>query len=221
MAAAGERRANGREQLSRTPLDVSPCPGLRADLIGASRASACRLHPGAHRIERSCVLTTTAHSAQGVTIKMIKAGDSDGYPQPTQSVVVHYDAYLPNGELWDSSKQRGRPLRFRLGVGQVIPGLDEGIMQLSLGARARMTLPPEMAYGARGFPGLVPPNTSVDFDIVRPRPQPCPHRATPCEREQRTPRPREHCSPMRGDGPLTPACAPMRGPSEQELLEIV
>ena len=107
---------------------------------------------------------------QGVTIKMIRAGDSDGYPQATQSVAVHYDAYLPDGTLWDSSRRRGRPLRFRLGVGQVIPGLDDGIMQLSLGARARMTLPPEMAYGARGFPGLVPPNTSVDFDIVRLRP---------------------------------------------------
>ena len=67
--------------------------------------------------------------------------------------------------MWDSSRKRGRPLRFRLGAGQVIPGLDEGILQMSCGMRARITIPSELAYGERGFPGLVPPNTSVDFDV--------------------------------------------------------
>jgi len=104
-------------------------------------------------------------TATGIDIKMLRAGDTSGYPTQTQSVAVHYDAYLPDGSKWDSSRERGRPLRFRLGIGQVIPGLDEGVAQLSLGSRARMTIPPEMAYGARGFPGLVPPNTPVDFDI--------------------------------------------------------
>jgi FKBP-type peptidyl-prolyl cis-trans isomerase len=47
----------------------------------------------------------------------------------------------------------------------VIPGLDEGIMQLSIGARARMVIPADLAYGKKGFPGLVPPNTPVEFDI--------------------------------------------------------
>ena len=65
-------------------------------------------------------------------IKMLRAGDSDGYPSTAQSVAVHYDAYLPDGKLWDSSRKRGRPLRFRLGVGQVIPGLDEGVAQVCL-----------------------------------------------------------------------------------------
>mmetsp|Transcript_52603 Transcript_52603/g.136222 ORF Transcript_52603/g.136222 Transcript_52603/m.136222 type:complete len:146 (-) Transcript_52603:235-672(-) len=130
---------------------------------------------------------------QGLTIKMLKAGDWGTYPNQTQSVAVHYDAFLPNGSKWDSSRDRGRPLRFRLGTGQVIPGLDEGISQLSLGSRARMTIPPELACehqdtpsapplsprpqnnsrslwschsdGSRGFPGLVPPDTAIDFDI--------------------------------------------------------
>ena len=67
----------------------------------------------------------------GVEILMIRAGDSENYPQPSQSVAIHYDAYLPgSAKPWDSSKKRDRPLRFRLSAGQVIPGLDEGVSQL-------------------------------------------------------------------------------------------
>lgn len=96
---------------------------------------------------------------------MINAGDSESYPLKSQSVAVHYDAYLPGNKRWDSSRKRDRPLRFRLGVGQVIPGLDEAILNLSLGARARVKIPPSLAYGSRGFPGLVPPDTWIEFDI--------------------------------------------------------
>ena len=58
----------------------------------------------------------------GIAIKMLRAGESGNYPQKSQSIAIHYDAYLPNGALWDSSRKRNRPLRFRLGAGQVIPG---------------------------------------------------------------------------------------------------
>ena len=98
----------------------------------------------------------------GISIRLMRAGEVDGYPEPSQSVSVHYDAYLPNGKLWDSSRQRGKPLRFRLGMKQVISGLDEGVAQLSRGSRVRMSIPSSMAYGERGFPGLVPPNTDVE-----------------------------------------------------------
>ena len=103
--------------------------------------------------------------AAGVSIRIMRAGTSDTYPQKTQALAVHYDAYLPSGQMWDSSRKRGRPLRFRLGAGQVIQGLDDAVSQLSLGMRARVTIPAELAYGERGFPGLVPPNSSIDFDI--------------------------------------------------------
>ena len=86
-------------------------------------------------------------------------------PRQSLTVAIHYDAYLPNGTMWDSSRKRGRPLRFRLGVNQVIKGLDETVMQMSMGMRARVTIPSTLAYGERGFPGLVPPNTAIDFDL--------------------------------------------------------
>ena len=78
---------------------------------------------------------------------------------------VHYDAYLSNGTLWDSSRARQRPLRFRVGLGQVIRGLDEAVQQLSVSERVRVQVPAAWGYGARGFPGRVPPNTDLEFDL--------------------------------------------------------
>ena len=100
-----------------------------------------------------------------VSIRLIRAGDTTSYPQTSQSVAIHYDAYLGNGSAWDSSRKRQKPLRFRVGTGQVIPGLDEGVKQLSLGERARLTVPASWAWGERGFPGRVPPNTDVVFEL--------------------------------------------------------
>ena len=111
------------------------------------------------------MVLASERTASGINIRMLRAGTSDTYPQKSQSIAVHYDAFLPSGTMWDSSRRRGRPLRFRLGCGQVVPGLDDAIAQLSLGMRARVTIPAELAYGERGFPGLVPPNTNIDFDI--------------------------------------------------------
>ena len=75
------------------------------------------------------------------------------YPKPGQTVTVHYIGYLVDGSQWDSSRDRGKPFKFKLGAEQVIPGLDEGVSQLSIGERAKLIIPPGRAYGAKGFPG--------------------------------------------------------------------
>ena len=99
----------------------------------------------------------------GVTI--ISAGDGKRFPKRGQIVSIHYDAFILDGNQWDSTRKREKPLRFRMGQGQVIPGLDEGIEQLSLAGKARLVIPAHLAYGKRGFPGLVPPDTAVIFDV--------------------------------------------------------
>ena len=66
---------------------------------------------------------------------------------------MHYIGYLVDGSQWDSSRDRGKPFKFKLGAEQVIPGLDEGVSQLSIGERAKLIIPPGRAYGAKGFPG--------------------------------------------------------------------
>ncbi|KAL1498958.1 hypothetical protein AB1Y20_001177 [Prymnesium parvum] len=102
---------------------------------------------------------------RNVEITLIVGDDASKSPRHAQVVAVHYDAYLPNGEMWDSSKRRGRPLRFQLGAGQVIPGLEAGVEQMCLHQRVRLRIPAALAYGEKGFPACVPPNTGVEFDL--------------------------------------------------------
>jgi peptidylprolyl isomerase len=86
-------------------------------------------------------------------------------PKPGQTVKVHYDGKLQDGTLFDSSRKRGEPLSFTLGVGQVIPGWDEGIALLKPGGKAKLTIPPALGYGARGVPPQIPPNATLIFDV--------------------------------------------------------
>lgn len=100
-----------------------------------------------------------------ITVEIFAAGDGVNYPRKGQTVTVHYSGYLPSGEMFDSSRDRGKPFKFKLGGEQVIPGLDAGVSQLSIGERAKIVIPPDMAYGERGFPGLIPRNSALVFDL--------------------------------------------------------
>ena len=71
----------------------------------------------------------------------------------SQTVIVHYTGTLTDGKKFDSSRDRGEPFRFTLGVGQVIKGWDEGVAKLSKGERAKLTISPDFGYGDRGPPG--------------------------------------------------------------------
>ncbi|KAJ8947840.1 hypothetical protein NQ318_009985 [Aromia moschata] len=64
-----------------------------------------------------------------------------------------------------SSRDRGTPFKFHIGRGEVIKGWDEGVAQLSVGQRARLTCSPDYAYGSRGHPGIIPPNATLIFDV--------------------------------------------------------
>ena len=87
-------------------------------------------------------------------VEIFSAGDGENYPKPGHVVTVHYTGYLPDGSRFDSSRDRNKPFKFKLGAEQVIPGLDLGVAQLSKGERAKLTIPASLAYGERGFPGL-------------------------------------------------------------------
>ena len=85
-----------------------------------------------------------------------KAGDN---------VRIHYVGTLADGTEFDSSRKRGIPFEFRLGSGQVIKGFDRGVLGMKVGGMRQLTIPPELGYGRKGAPPLIPPRATLVFEI--------------------------------------------------------
>ena len=99
------------------------------------------------------------------TVEIFAAGDGKSYPKKGDWVILHYSAYLSGGTMFDSSRDRHKPLRFRIGAEQVIKGLNDGVSQLSVGERAKVIIPPSIGFGENGLPGLVPGNAVLIYDV--------------------------------------------------------
>ncbi len=82
-----------------------------------------------------------------------------------QNVTVHYTGWLTNGTKFDSSVDRGKPFSFPLGGGRVIKGWDQGVAGMKEGGKRRLTIPPEFGYGARGAGKVIPPHSTLIFDV--------------------------------------------------------
>lgn len=99
-----------------------------------------------------------------LTIEELAAG-SGATVVAGQKVKVHYTGWLTDGKKFDSSLDRGVPFTFVLGKGQVIKGWDQGVAGMKIGGKRKLTVPPELGYGARGFPGAIPPNATLVFEV--------------------------------------------------------
>jgi peptidylprolyl isomerase len=100
----------------------------------------------------------------GLKYEKLESGDG-AQPQTGQTVMVHYTGMLEDGTVFDSSRERNRPFSFRIGVGQVIRGWDEGVGMMHIGDRWKLIIPPELGYGERGAGGVIPPNATLIFDV--------------------------------------------------------
>jgi peptidylprolyl isomerase len=94
----------------------------------------------------------------------LKVGDGAS-PKQGQQVIVHYTGWLTNGTKFDSSVDKGQPFNFRLGMGMVIKGWDEGVATMKVGGKRKLTIPPQLGYGAKGYPPVIPPNSTLVFDV--------------------------------------------------------
>ena len=107
-------------------------------------------------------------SPSGIQYKIVKEG-TGGQATPGMMVQVHYSGWLDGfgdeGRKFDSSYDRRRPFSFKVGVGQVIGGWDESVLDMKVGEKRNVIIPPNLGYGARGAGGVIPPNATLYFTI--------------------------------------------------------
>lgn len=106
-------------------------------------------------------ITTTE---SGLQIEDITEG-SGAVAEVGQNVIVHYTGWLTDGTQFDSSKDRNDPFQFPLGKRNVIAGWDEGVQGMKIGGVRKLTIPPQLGYGARGAGGVIPPNATLVFEV--------------------------------------------------------
>lgn len=147
-------------QITAAPTEVSASPiqTMETPTVIAEIAS-----PSASAPERG---TDSDYDTteSGLKYRDIKVGDGDS-PEKRQLVSVHYTGTLPNGKKFDSSLDRGEPFTFPVGAGRVIKGWDEGVATMKVGGKRELVIPAALAYGDRGVPGVIPPNSTLIFEV--------------------------------------------------------
>lgn len=140
---------------------------IPAELGYGARGTGGVIPPNATLFFEVELLGVMKQNPSGLEYRDLKVGDGLT-PKPGQTCVVHYTGWLwddGKDKMFDSSVRRGTPFPFPLGQHKVIAGWDEGVSTMKVGGKRELLIPPDLGYGARGFPGHIPPNSSLLFEV--------------------------------------------------------
>lgn len=139
----------------------------RAILISIFAVTAVAVFAQGEKVDTSKPTEVTGKpqkTRSGVSYWEIREGTGD-VAKKGQTVTVHYTGWLTNGKKFDSSVDRGRPLKFKLVSGDLVEGWVEGIPGMKVGGKRQLKVPSELGYGAKGYPGSIPPYATLIFDV--------------------------------------------------------
>jgi peptidylprolyl isomerase len=162
--------ARGEEN---TDASVVATPDGGGLAVGSERVGDAGIAPG--QVQPAVVVPTPPEAAvrregniyilpSGLRYVELRVGKGAATPAPGKRITVHYTGWFRSGKQFDSSRGH-RPYSFVWGKGQVIRGYEEGMATMHVGGRRKLIIPPELAYGARGYKKIVPPNATLIFDV--------------------------------------------------------
>ena len=162
FAACGGDDDDAGTPTSQASTSASATASKTQTTAGSKTAAAS---PAALTLDVSPLTKSTPTTTESALKWVELAAGTGATPKKCDAVTVHYTGAFTNGKVFDSSRTKGEPYTFILGIGSVIRGWDEALLTMKVGERRMIAIPSALAYGSQGYPPIIPPNSDLIFDV--------------------------------------------------------